>query len=166
MSKSYEKTRANPLYLGKGLVIETDTFTDKDFNEVNRKKLKAAVDSGLANEINVKEEAKKVANTNDATITNLENQLREAKEELAKALTTIKELQTGDVDAWMTMSVDELKAAYTIPELKVFCTELEVDFKSNSKETSLANKIVEALKDDEGSTTEDDTGSTGEGSED
>jgi len=144
----YKKTIKNPLGLGKGLVITDNEFTDTDFNDVNKKKLKNALRVGAVKLIDAKDEAKKVANTNDAKIADLETQLETAKNELATALGTIKELQNDSEDAWKTMSVDELKDAYTVPELKAFCDELEVTYKSNSKETSLANKIVEAFKGD------------------
>jgi len=143
--KHYRKLATNPLGLGRGLVIKDETFTDKDLHEIQLKKLKGALRVGLVEQLDVKVEAKKVANTNDATITDLEVQLAEAKKELAKALTTIKGLQTGDVDAWKTMTAEELAKEYTIPELKGFADSINLEYRSNIKEARLSNKIVETL---------------------
>jgi len=152
----YRKLATNPVGLGRGLVIkdvdcEDGIFIVPELHEIQKRKLKSALRVGLIREVNVKDEAKKVANTADASMVKIQEDYDTLNLQLQQALSTIKELQKGSDDAWMTMSIDELKDAYTIPELKAFCEELEVEFKSNSKETSLANKIVEALKDDEGS---------------
>lgn len=117
--KSYKKLTKGPLGLGKGLTITDDTFTDEDFNDVNKKKLKAALRVGLVKEINAVVETTDKANKLDNEVEVIQEKLEQMTKERDDAVAELKELKGGDEDAWLTMSEEELAKAYTIPELKV-----------------------------------------------
>ena len=175
--KSYKKLSPNPLWLGKGLTITTDTFTDKDFNDVNKAKLKAAKRVNLVKEVKEVDAVVKTATDTDNRISELEEEYERAVKERDDALQKLAALQEGEIDAWVTMSEEELAKTYTVPELRKIIRDEFEDYilGRGLKEAQLAKIIVELVKEantefdatlndvNEGTGTEDSTGETGEG---
>jgi len=144
---SYRKLTKGPLGLGRGLTITDDTFTDKGFNDVNKKKLKAALRVNLAEEIDAKAVNVDKANTAEARIIELEGLYTKALKDLQEAENKLADLQEGDTDAWLTMSAKELAKAYTIPELRKLIKDEfpEYDLGRGLKEAALTKIIVDCI---------------------
>jgi len=146
--KTYRKTRKNPLGLGV-TTITNETFTDAEITDKDRAKLELSIKSGMVVEVNTeledakaKEELAKSANDLEATKKALETSQLRVKELEAQ----LKKCEDLKAFAYELMDADELAKFYTVDELKEIATKLEIDFKVNEKEASLASKIVEKLE--------------------
>ena len=146
--KTYRKTRKNPLGLGV-TTITNETFTDAEITDKDRAKLELSIKSGMVVEVNTeledakaKEELAKSTNELEATKNALEASQR-IVEGLKLELKKCDELKAF---AYELMDADELAKFYTVEELKEIATKLEITFKANEKEASLASKIVEKLE--------------------
>ena len=146
--KTYRKTRKNPLGLGV-TTITNETFTDAEITDKDRAKLELSIKSGMVVEVNTeledakaKEELAKSANDLEATKNALETSQLRVKELEAQ----LKKCEDFKAFAYELMDADELAKFYTVDELKEIATKLEIDFKVNEKEASLASKIVEKLE--------------------
>ena len=146
--KTYRKTRKNPLGLGV-TTITNETFTDAEITDKDKAKLELAIKSGMVVEVNTeledakaKEELSKSTNELEATKKALETSQLRVKELEAQ----LKKCEDLKAFAYELMDADELAKFYTVDELKAFATKLEIDFKANEKEASLASKIVEKLE--------------------
>jgi len=146
--KTYRKTRKNPLGLGV-TTITNETFTDAEITDKDRAKLELSIKSGMVVEVNTeledakaKEELAKSANDLEATKKALETSQLRVKELEAQ----LKKCEDFKAFAYELMDADELAKFYTVDELKEIATKLEIDFKVNEKEASLASKIVEKLE--------------------
>ena len=146
--KTYRKTRKNPLGLGV-TTITNETFTDAEITDKDKAKLELAIKSGMVVEVNTeledakaKEELAKSANDLEATKKALETSQLRVKELEAQ----LKKCEDLKAFAYELMDADELAKFYTVDELKEIATKLEIDFKVNEKEASLASKIVEKLE--------------------
>jgi len=146
--KTYRKTRKNPLGLGV-TTITNETFTDVEITDKDRAKLELAIKAGMVVEVNTeledakaKEELSKSTNELEATKKALETSQLRVKELEAQ----LKKCEDLKAFAYELMDADELAKFYTVDELKEIATKLEIDFKVNEKEASLASKIVEKLE--------------------
>ena len=146
--KTYRKTRKNPLGLGV-TTITNETFTDAEITDKDRAKLELSIKSGMVVEVNTeledakaKEELSKSTNELEATKKALETSQLRVKELEAQ----LKKCEDFKAFAYELMDADELAKFYTVDELKEIATKLEIDFKVNEKEASLASKIVEKLE--------------------
>ena len=146
--KTYRKTRKNPLGLGV-TTITNETFTDAEITDKDKDKLELAIKSGMVVEVNTeledakaKEELSKSTNELEATKKALETSQLRVKELEAQ----LKKCEDLKAFAYELMDADELAKFYTVDELKEIATKLEIDFKVNEKEASLASKIVEKLE--------------------
>ena len=146
--KTYRKTRKNPLGLGV-TTITNETFTDAEITDKDRAKLELAIKAGMVVEVNTeledakaKEELSKSTNELEATKKALETSQLRVKELEAQ----LKKCEDLKAFAYELMDADELAKFYTVDELKEIATKLEIDFKANEKEASLASKIVEKLE--------------------
>jgi anti-sigma28 factor (negative regulator of flagellin synthesis) len=141
---TYKKVQKNPLGLGKGLVIKTESFTDEGFNADNKKKLKAAIRTGAVVEMSAEEvQASKETKTED--VKTLKAQVKQAEQRAEKAEAQVVELKAALYDGWEEMDAKELAEGFTIPELKdIGVTYLELEFKGNPNEAIITEMIVKA----------------------
>jgi len=159
--KTYKKLIPNPLWLGKGLTITDEEFTDSEFNDTNKKKLKAAIRVDAVEEIDaVAATTTKVIDT-DKAVEELTRKLELMTKERDNALVKLSNLKDGDADAWITMSEEELAKAYTIPELRKLIKDNfdDVVIGRRAKEAELTKMLVGLIADANASIdTEDSTG--------
>jgi len=111
--------------------------------------LKKCDDDLEASQLRVKELEAQLKKCDD----DLEAQLKKCDDDLEASQLRVKELEAqlkkcDDLKAFAyeLMDADELAKFYTVDELKEIATKLEIDFKANEKEASLASKIVEKLE--------------------
>jgi len=146
--KTYKKTRKNPLGLGVTTITNDSVkypngiFTDADITDKDKAKLELAIKSGMVVEVNTELEDAKA-----------KEELLKSADDLEASQLRVKELEAqlkkcDDLKAFAyeLMDADELAKFYTVDELKEIATKLEIDFKANEKEASLASKIVEKLE--------------------
>lgn len=116
----YLKKRKNPIGLGNGVDINSASFSDEDIKGCDIKVLERVIDKGWVEKLENEEKPKKTDNKD------------KPKNETLYA-------------GWEAMNADELAKEFTVSELKdIGNTYLELSFKGNPKEKTIAKRIIEA----------------------
>lgn len=157
----YFKKRKNTIGLGKGVEVNSTTFTDKDIEGHDPKVLKRVIAKGWievlsgeqANALNNQGKSEEVEAL-ESKVKDLEKQLKDKDAELQSLEDShnvqgvlIGELKAALYKGYDEMTAEELAEEFTVNELKdIGTTYLKLTFKGNPKEATIAQQIVEAVK--------------------
>lgn len=150
----YFKKRKNKIGLGKGVEVNSTTFTDKDIEGCDPKILKRVIELGWI-EVLSNDAVSVMQNKGKSEEIKTLEELVKSKDELISALeVTISErdaeivkLKMALYKGWDELGAEELATEFTLDELKDIAVNFcGLELPGNIKEKGLSEKIYEAVQ--------------------